>query len=121
MPGDDLPYTAQWQEAHDGFDRARRHAGLTTLTMPAMQFLIFMRTDVYFVLQDVTGCRDPYGDASAYARHLARRVLRRPSDDPLPRASRPGSRRLRRVRRLRRLPGERETASHKSRKSHINA
>ncbi|MEU4539236.1 hypothetical protein AB0G15_30715 [Streptosporangium sp. NPDC023825] len=56
---------------------------LTTITMLAMQFLAFMRTDLYFVLQDLTRCRDLYGDAAAYARHLARRVLLRASADPL--------------------------------------
>ena len=48
------------------------------------QLMMFMRTDVYFVLQDLTGCRDLYGDGRAYARHLARRLLRRegPAADP---------------------------------------
>ncbi|MEV0172201.1 site-2 protease family protein [Streptomyces sp. NPDC050803] len=41
------------------------------------QLMMFMRTDVYFVLQDLTGCRDLYGDGRAYARHLAARLLRR--------------------------------------------
>lgn len=41
------------------------------------QLMMFMRTDVYFVLQDLTGCRDLYGDGCAYARHLTRRLLRR--------------------------------------------
>ncbi|GAB3145489.1 hypothetical protein [Microbispora hainanensis] len=56
---------------------------LTSLTMLATQFLVFMRTDVYFLLQDLSGCRNMYGDASAYVRHLALRSLRRPSPDPL--------------------------------------
>ncbi|MBB2749066.1 UNVERIFIED_ORG: hypothetical protein FHR35_008978 [Microbispora rosea subsp. rosea] len=56
---------------------------LTSLGMLATQFLVFMRTDVYFLLQDLSGCRNMYGDASAYARHLALRLLRRPSPDPL--------------------------------------
>ncbi|WP_169981140.1 hypothetical protein [Microbispora sp. H10836] len=56
---------------------------LTSLGMLATQFLVFMRTDVYFLLQDLSGCRDMYGDASAYVRHLALRLLRRPSPDPL--------------------------------------
>ncbi|MEU6424815.1 hypothetical protein ABZ860_02880 [Microbispora sp. NPDC046973] len=65
-----------------------RHPGLslvalTSLGMLATQFLVFMRTDVYFLLQDLTGCRNMYGDASAYARHLVLRLLRRPSPDPL--------------------------------------
>ncbi|MFC0865353.1 hypothetical protein ACFHYQ_23965 [Sphaerimonospora cavernae] len=56
---------------------------LTSLTMLATQFLVFMRTDVYFLLQDLMGCRNMYGDASAYFRHLALRMLGRPSRDPL--------------------------------------
>lgn len=53
---------------------------LTALTMVAAQFLVFMRTDVYFVLQDLTGCRDLYGEAVAYLRHL---VVRRGPDPSL--------------------------------------
>ncbi|GAA4091691.1 hypothetical protein [Nonomuraea soli] len=34
------------------------------------QLLVFMRTDLYFLLQDLTGCRDLYGDASRYLRAL---------------------------------------------------
>ncbi|MFC4586283.1 hypothetical protein [Sphaerisporangium corydalis] len=56
---------------------------LTSITMLATQFLVFMRTDVYFLLQDLTGCRNMYRDASAYFRHLALRALARPSRDPL--------------------------------------
>lgn len=40
--------------------------------MIAPQFLLFMRTDLYFVLQDLTGCRNLYADGSAYVRWLAR-------------------------------------------------
>lgn len=49
------------------------------------QLMVFMRTDVYFVLQDLTGCRDLYGDGRAHARHLAGRLLRRrtPDADPI--------------------------------------
>lgn len=39
-----------------------------------LQLLIFMRTDVYFVVQDLTRSRNLYGDSAAYARHLATRV-----------------------------------------------
>jgi hypothetical protein len=31
---------------------------LTSLMLMVTQFLVFMRTDMYCVLQDVTGCRD---------------------------------------------------------------
>jgi putative peptide zinc metalloprotease protein len=40
------------------------------------QFMVFMRTDLYFVLQDLTGCANLYADGSAFLRHLARRLTR---------------------------------------------
>lgn len=39
------------------------------------QLLIFMRTDVYFVVQDLTRSRNLYGDSAAYTRYLARRAV----------------------------------------------
>lgn len=39
--------------------------------------MVFMRTDLYFVLQDVTRCRDLYGDGVAYTKYAARRALGR--------------------------------------------
>lgn len=39
-----------------------------------LQFLVFMRTDIYFVLQDLTACRNLYGDGLAYARYVGKRV-----------------------------------------------
>ncbi|MFJ9777194.1 hypothetical protein ACIRVF_39175 [Kitasatospora sp. NPDC101157] len=48
---------------------------LLSLLPLAWQFLIFMRTDVYFVLQDLTETADLYGDGLAYARYLAHRVI----------------------------------------------
>ncbi|AXK37366.1 hypothetical protein DVA86_16020 [Streptomyces armeniacus] len=60
---------------------------LAVLPLP-FQLMVFMRTDVYFVLQDLTGCRDLYGDGFAYAKYVARRaydaVLRRPAARPDP-------------------------------------
>ena len=38
----------------------------------ASQLLVFMRTDLYFLLQDLTGCRNLFGDGGAYARGLLR-------------------------------------------------
>lgn len=61
---------------------------MTALIMLAAQFLMFMRTDVYFVLQDVTGCRNLYRDSAAYAAHLVRRAVLRRSADPLARLPR---------------------------------
>ncbi|MET7812893.1 hypothetical protein ABZT26_18805 [Streptomyces sp. NPDC005395] len=48
---------------------------LTLLPLP-FQCMVFTRTDLYFVLQDLTGCRDLYGDGLAYARHRFRRAVR---------------------------------------------
>jgi putative peptide zinc metalloprotease protein len=56
----------------------------TALALPA-QFMVFMRTDFYFVLQDLTRCANLYADGSAYLRHLARRATRHrrgPNPDP---------------------------------------
>jgi hypothetical protein len=59
---------------------------LLTLMPLGWQCLVFMRTDLYFVLADLTRCRAPYADGAAYVGYLARRcwhaVTRRstPSD-----------------------------------------
>ena len=50
---------------------------LTLLPLP-FQLMVFTRTDFYFVLQDLTGCRNLYGDGRAYARYIYRRALRSP-------------------------------------------
>ena len=39
----------------------------TLLALPT-QFMVFMRTDLYFVLQDLTRCANLYADGSAYLR-----------------------------------------------------
>ncbi|MFE6891786.1 hypothetical protein [Streptomyces sp. NPDC057694] len=58
-------------------------AGLLLALLPLpFQLMVFTRTDLYFVLQDLTGCRDLYGDGLAYARYAARRVTRRAGHDP---------------------------------------
>ena len=46
------------------------------LTLPA-QLMVFMRTDLYFVLQDLSGCANLYADGSAYLRRRGRLLLRR--------------------------------------------
>ncbi|MCX4860191.1 hypothetical protein OG426_20040 [Streptomyces canus] len=56
---------------------------LALLPLP-FQLMVFMRTDLYFVLQDLTRCRDLFGDGAAYTKYRARRLLRcrgRRSDD----------------------------------------
>jgi putative peptide zinc metalloprotease protein len=48
----------------------------------AVQFMVFMRTDVYFVLQDLTGSANLYAEGTTYLRHIRRRLARRASVDP---------------------------------------
>ncbi len=48
---------------------------LALLPLP-FQLMVFMRTDVYFVLADLAGCRDLYGDGRAYATYVLRRIGR---------------------------------------------
>jgi len=58
------------------------------LILLTTQFMVFMRTDIYFVFQDLTGCANLYADGSAYLRYLGRRVtlhikhVTRPNPDP---------------------------------------
>ncbi|MET7475656.1 hypothetical protein ABZT17_15005 [Streptomyces sp. NPDC005648] len=75
-----LPVTVPGSAVH----RLLAATVLWALLPLTFQLMVFMRTDVYFVLQDLTGCRDLYGDGRAHARHLARRLLRRegPAADP---------------------------------------
>ncbi|MGW1965060.1 hypothetical protein ACWCPD_33020 [Streptomyces sp. NPDC001935] len=56
---------------------------MTLLTALASQCLVFMRTDLYFVVQDLTGCRNLYGDTGRRLRHAVARLCGRPAEDPL--------------------------------------
>ncbi|MEU0406715.1 hypothetical protein ABZ307_02675 [Streptomyces griseorubiginosus] len=59
---------------------------LALLPLP-FQLMVFMRTDLYFVLQDLTRCRDLFGDGVAFTRYRLRRLLRRRggrTDEPDP-------------------------------------
>jgi putative peptide zinc metalloprotease protein len=60
-----------------------------TVLMLAAQLMVFMRTDLYFVLQDLTGCANLYADGSAYLRYLGGRITQapRPSRKPSPKRS----------------------------------
>lgn len=49
--------------------------GLWSLLFLPFQFLVFMRTDIYFVLQDLAGCANLYADGTAYARYQVRRLV----------------------------------------------
>ena len=70
------------------------------LALPT-QFMVFMRTDLYFVLQDLTRCANLYADGSAYLRYLGRRITRRaahreePNPDPSREYPRPQRRAVR--------------------------
>ncbi|MFC8735495.1 hypothetical protein [Streptomyces sp. NPDC057176] len=60
---------------------------LALLPLP-FQCMVFTRTDLYFVLQDLTGCRDLYGDGLAYARYRFRRAVRQARRGPRTEAAR---------------------------------
>ncbi|MGH3388092.1 MAG: hypothetical protein ACRDOO_04365 [Actinomadura sp.] len=46
---------------------------LSVLSIP-YQLLIFMRTDLYFVVQDLAGCANLYADGTAYLLYQAKRI-----------------------------------------------
>jgi putative peptide zinc metalloprotease protein len=55
-----------------------RAVALLALLFVPTQFLLFMRTDLYFVLQDLARCSNLYVDGSAYVRYQGRRLARLP-------------------------------------------
>ncbi|MFI5960301.1 hypothetical protein [Cryptosporangium sp. NPDC051539] len=55
-------------------DRLLAAVALISLIMVPTQFLLFMRTDLYFLMQDLTRCANLYADGGAYVRYRARRV-----------------------------------------------
>ncbi|MFD7981821.1 hypothetical protein ACFV4M_00370 [Kitasatospora indigofera] len=57
--------------------RALTALALLSLLQIPFQAMVFLRTDLYFVLQDLAHCRDLHGDGAAYARHLAGRTAHR--------------------------------------------
>ncbi|MFE7124096.1 hypothetical protein [Streptomyces sp. NPDC057617] len=56
---------------------------LTGLVAVSLQFMVFTRTDIYFVFQDLARCRNMYRDSLGYLRHLCARSTGRESLDPL--------------------------------------
>lgn len=62
----------------DGSLPARLSAAVALISLLGLipQFLMFMRTDLYFLLQDLAGCRNLYGDGSAYVRWWGTRLVR---------------------------------------------
>jgi putative peptide zinc metalloprotease protein len=53
-----------------------------TLLALVAQFMVFMRTDMYFVLQDLTGCANLYAEGTAYLRFARNQITRRATVDP---------------------------------------
>jgi putative peptide zinc metalloprotease protein len=70
--------------SHPGSPTARLPAAIAMASLLALvpQTLIFMRTDLYFLLQDLSGSRNLYADGSAHVRWWARRLLWRTAEDP---------------------------------------
>ena len=52
-------------------------ASLIALLGVVEQFLFYMRTDVYLVVQELAGCKNLFGDATEYLHYLAGRLARR--------------------------------------------
>ncbi|MFI9365052.1 hypothetical protein ACIG5E_28980 [Kitasatospora sp. NPDC053057] len=80
-------------EAGTGPNRFLSLLVLSKLLAVAVEFMVFMRTDVYFLLQDLLSCRNLYQDAAVYCRHLALRCAGRAQPSPLARL-RPRERRI---------------------------
>ena len=61
-----------WIGPTSGAGKVLGAVSLIAATSLAPQFLVFMRTDLYFVLQDLSGCRNLYADGGAYLRYRGR-------------------------------------------------
>lgn len=72
--------------AHGLIDQAAAAAAAISLVGLCGEFLLFMRTDIYFVVQDLTGAPNLYANSGAYLRYLARLLTRRlrPKTTPRP-------------------------------------
>ena len=69
-----LPFADPRSAVH----RALAVAALLSVVQLPFQLLVFMRTDLYFVLQDLTGCRNLHQDGRAYLRYLRSRIRQAP-------------------------------------------
>ncbi|MGE7439376.1 hypothetical protein [Kitasatospora sp. NPDC001175] len=78
-----------------GPNRALAAVAATQLGAILTEFMVFTRTDLYFVLQDLLGCRNLYHDAAAFVRFTLARASGRPATDPLIGLSRPEGNRVR--------------------------
>lgn len=66
---------AEGTVAHGGLPRQLLAlTAMQSLLFLPIQLLVFMRTDLYFVIQDMAGCANLYADGSAHVRYLARRI-----------------------------------------------
>ncbi|MCM2420612.1 hypothetical protein [Streptomyces sp. RKAG293] len=70
-------------EAATGSSRLLSVVAVTELGAVAAEFMVFMRTDLYFLLQDLLGCRNLYRDALQYCQHVLTRCLGRATSSPL--------------------------------------
>jgi hypothetical protein len=75
--------------------RVLEAVSLNGIVAVLLQFEFYLRTDVYFIIQDAVGCKRLFDDATAYLRFVAARVLRREgaADRPDPRRFIPDSER----------------------------
>lgn len=67
-----------------GVDRIAAAVVILALLPVPLQLMVFMRTDVYFVLQDLARCRNLYADGSAYVRWWGRRFRQLVGSPPPP-------------------------------------
>lgn len=75
--------------------RVLEAASLNGIVAVLLQFEFYMRTDVYFIIQDAVGCKRLFDDATAYLRYLAARRFGRAdtAGRPDPRLSIPAAER----------------------------
>lgn len=66
----------------DVVDRLLAALSLVVALSLAVQVQIYMRTDLYYVLMEWLRCGNLFQDGLAYAGHLLRRAIRRPTADP---------------------------------------
>lgn len=75
--------------------RVLEAVSLNGIVAVLLQFEFYMRTDVYFIIQDAVGCKRLFDDATAYLRYLAARRFGRADEAgrPDPRGSIPAAER----------------------------
>lgn len=68
-----LSLSLLWVDASGVIGRLFQSLQLAILMSIIAQFAIYMRTDIYFVLQEALRCKNLYSDSWAYLRHIADR------------------------------------------------